>query len=913
MSGKEYHNSISLDNSMPSDTYHSMKLEDLFNSLKTSSKGLTEKEAQRRHKISGRNELERKKEYQAIKIFFSQFKNFLILFLLAAIGISLILNSYIDALVMTAILLLSTLMGFIQEYRAEKTMQALEKMSSPHARVIRNGVTKRIPATRLVIGDIVLLEAGDIIPADMRIIEAHSLKVLESSLTGESEPVTKHSEIIEKNTPINDHKNMAFMSCQVVNGTGIGIVIGIGMNTQIGKIASTLQKTKQEQTPLQKKFEAMGQQLGMWVMILVLIVFITGIIQNIGVQEPSELIGYMLIFALSLAVATVPSSLPAIVTIGLSIGARNLARNNMIIKKLPAAESLGAVTVICSDKTGTLTKNMMTVTDLYVNRKHLSVTGTGYDTVGEFYHDAKQINNLHIEKLSIIGALCNNSTLIHREGRHIIEGDPTEASLIVLARKSKTSTDNYVRIGEVPFDSERKMMSTIYKTPSNKYEAYVKGAPDILIQKCTKILVGKKILKLTDKDKKIILKQNEVFAAGALRVLGAAYKEVKLQNNYDTKNTEKDLIFVGLFAMMDPPRSEVGKAIEECKKAGIRVMMITGDHALTAKSVAQKLSLLEKNDLILTGEDIDRMSDQELYKTIEKVRIIARALPIQKSRIVKALQHNKHVVAMTGDGVNDAPALKKADIGIAMGISGTDVAKEVSGGILLDDNFATIVKGVREGRNIFDKVIKTTRYLISCNVGEITLIFLSIMLKLPLPLLPLQLLLMNLITDGLPGLALAAEPEDKDIMNKPPRNPRERPLTKQTIMMIMLFGLTMGIGTLIMYYYFLQTTQNVQYAMTIAFTTLVMFEMFAVFGKRSLQPFQKMNPFSNPWIVLAVTTSISLHILVVYVPALQNIFGTVPLEAVHWIPIIIAAIFGFFLSEAGKLLIRDEQRIVQKV
>jgi P-type Ca2+ transporter type 2C len=897
--------------STPLNDYHSMSRDEVFHALKTSEKGLTEKEAMRRIKLKGSNQLEKQKGCAGIKIFLSQFKNFLIGFLIAAIIISLLLREYVDAIAMTAILLLSTLMGFVQEYRAERAMQALEKMTAPHARVIRNGVTKKVPASRLVPGDIIVMEAGDIIPADIRILESYSMKILESSLTGESEPVTKHYDTLQKMTPVVEQKNMAFMSCQIVNGTGTGVVVETGMSTQIGRIATTLQKTVTEQTPLQKKFASMGKQLGIGVMILVLIVFITGVMQNIGAQEPSDLIGHMLIFALSLAVATVPSSLPAIVTIGLSLGARNLAKNNMIMKRLPAAESLGAVTIICSDKTGTLTKNEMTVTDIYVNNKHISVTGTGYDAQGEFYHDGRRMGNAHMEKLALIGTLCNNSCINYE--RHSIEGDPTEAALLVLGKKNSTTTDGYLRIGEIPFDSERKMMSTIYKTPSKKHEAYVKGAPDILIKKCTRILIAGKVVRMTEKNKKKILKQNDVFAEGALRVLGAAYREVEMENKYDSSYTEKNLIFVGLFAMMDPPRAEAAKAIEECKKAGIRVMMITGDHAMTARAIAQKLSLLEKKDIILTGEDIDNMTDQELYKSIDKIRIIARALPIQKSRIVRALQHNKHVVAMTGDGVNDAPALKKADIGIAMGISGTDVAKEVSGGILLDDNFATIVKGVREGRNIFDKVIKTTRYLISCNVGEITLIFLAIMLRLPLPLLPLQLLLMNLITDGLPGLALAAEPEDRDIMKKPPRNPKEKPLTPQTIMMILLFGLTMGIGTLIMYYYFLSTTASVQYAMTIAFTTLVMFEMFAVFGARSLKPFQKLNPLSNPWIVLAVATSVSLHLLVVYLPVLQNVFGTVSIEAIHWIPIIMAAMLGFLMSEVGKLLIRDEHVIRQKV
>ncbi|MFT4309773.1 MAG: cation-translocating P-type ATPase [Candidatus Woesearchaeota archaeon] len=894
-------------------SYHTISAGKTIDILKSSESGLTEKEAIKRLKQYGLNELRKEKDCLGLKIFISQFKSFLIFFLLFAIAISLLLGEIIDALAMTAILMLSTIMGFFQEYKAEKGIIALKKMAAPNARIVRNGITKNIPSNKLVPGDIVIISSGDIVPADIRIIESNNIRAMESSLTGESEPIKKISETLNKEVAISDQHNILFAGTQIVSGNGRGIIIRTGMETQLGRIASSLQQIVREETPLQKKFGAMGKQLGIGVIILVLIVFFTGILQNIGNIDIGEFIGYMLIFSLSLAVATIPSSLPAIVTIALSLGSRSLAKKNMIIKRLPAAESLGAVTIICSDKTGTLTRNEMTVTDLYLNRKHITVTGTGYEEKGEFYHDATRIGSDYLKKITLIGALCNNASVTIENGKPLISGNPTEASLIVLARKAGVQNDGYVRLGEIPFDSERKMMSVIYKTPEGKVESYVKGAPDMLIEKCTGLQIGDKIVPLTPKDKKAIMKRTEIFAQGSLRVLGAAYKQTRISAEYDSKSIENNLIFVGLFAMMDPPRSEAARAIEECKRAGIRVMMITGDHVVTARAVALKLGLLQKDDIILTGEDIDSMTDNQLIRKIVKVRIIARTLPSQKTRIVQALQHNNHVVAMTGDGVNDAPAIKKADIGIAMGVSGTDVTKDVAGGILLDDNFATIVRGVREGRNIFDKIVKTTRYLISCNVGEITLVFLAIMMKLPLPMLPLQLLLTSLVTDGLPGLALAAEPEDKDIMKRPPRNPREKPLTRQTIMMMLLFGITMGIGTLIVYYYFYITTANHVYARTIAFTTIVMFEMFAVFGARSLKPFQKLNPFTNPWIILAVTVAVSLHIMVVYLPPLQAIFGTTSIQLVHWIPIICVSIFGFIMSEAGKLMIKDSHTIEQKV
>jgi P-type Ca2+ transporter type 2C len=881
--------------------YCTKTTKECLNELGSSEKGLTDKEAKKRLLESGYNELKKGKRTPAWMIFINQFKNALLLLLIFAGMLSLFLGEKLESYAIFGILLLNAILGFIQEYRAEKAIEALEKISAPTANVLRDNKQLKIPAREVVKGDILILEAGDIVAADSRIIEEFSLQIDEASLTGESVPSKKFTEPLKKEESIIDQENMAFMNTIVTYGKGKSVVISTGMKTEMGKIATSLTTTEEVKTPLQKKFAQLAKQIGIVVIALILIVLISGTLQK------TISFGKMLLFALALTVSTIPNSLPIIVTVSLSMGAKRLAKKNMLIKKLPAAESLGAATIICSDKTGTITKNQMTITQIYTNNETINVSGSGYEPKGNFSNKGKAINPKQIELLLRIGYLCNNAKLEKKKKKYELIGDPTEGSLIVLGKKGKLDEkrikNNFKFIQELPFDSDRKRMSVIFKNKINKKtEAYIKGAPDFLLKVCNRTIKNGKIVKLTHEDKKKIIQMNNSFAEKSLRVLALAYKDIPQSKEYNISHVEKDLIFTGLVGMIDPPRDEIRDAIQECKEAGIKVMIITGDHAITTRAVAEQIGLFRKGDVILTGSQIEKMSDNELKKKIESIRIIARALPIQKLRIVDALQKKDHIVAMTGDGVNDAPALKKADIGITMGITGTGVAKEVSKAILVDDNFATIVNAIKEGRNIYDKMINSAKYLLSCNAGEITSIFMAIMLGFPLPLLPLQLLLMNLLTDDFPALGLGFEEAEPKIMKRQPRNPKEKPITKRIFLSIVIFGLIMGLGTL---YMFIQHKDiNLPKAQTIAFTTLVMFQMFAVISSRSLQhSIKKLNPFSNMWLLGAVVLSLSIQAAVIYWPPLQIIFKTTPLLTMDWLKIIAISSLGFIGMELSKLIL----------
>jgi len=876
--------------------YYAAKVSDVLKELKSSKNGLTDKEAKKRLLKYGANELEKAKGTTALKIFLDQFKNGLILLLIFAGILSLFLKQNVEAVAIYFIVLLNAILGFVQEYRAEKALEELKKMSAPTAKVLRHGKEMKVPAKEIVPGDILMLEAGDIVAADSRLIEVSSLKIDEASLTGESVPSKKVINSFKPGTSVADQENMAFMGTVVTYGKGKSVVTGTGMKTEFGKIATSLQTTKTVKTPLQIKFEQLAKQLGIIAVSLVVILFIVGVLQ--GSFSFSE----MVLFALAVTVSTVPNSLPLVVTVGLSLGTKKLAKHNMLIKKLPAAESLGAVTIICSDKTGTITKNQMTVTKVFYNNQVIDVSGAGYNPTGNFSVSGKQINAKRLELLLRIGYLCNNAELVKNEGKFDIIGDPTEGSLVVLGRKGKFDDKNFLLIDELPFDSDRKRMTVIFNNKINKKkEAYVKGAPDLLLKFCTKIIENGKVRKITKKDKQRILKMNNGFAKDALRVLGFAYRDVSNLKKYSITSVEKDLVFVGLVGMIDPPRKEIKKAVSQCKNAGIDVMVITGDHAITTQAVAKQVGLFSKGDIILTGEEIENMNDEELIKQIDQVRIVARALPIQKLRIVNALQKKGHIVAMTGDGVNDAPALKKSDIGIAMGITGTDVAKEVSEATLVDDNFASIVRAIGVGRDIYNKMIKSAKYLLSCNGGEITSVFIAIMLKFPLPLLPLQILLMSILTDDFPALGLGLESAEEGIMDQKPRDPKEKPLTSRIVLSIVIFGLIMGLGTLFMFVQYKNI--DLSKAQTVAFTTLVMFQMFAVISSRTLHSSLKhLNPFSNMWLFGAVCLSIIIQLLVVYVPFLQTVFGTTSLLLVDWIKIVGIASLGFIMMELSKII-----------
>lgn len=884
--------------------YYRESAKKVLERFKTSKEGLNNSKAKKRLSKYGFNEIQNKNKHKILHIFIDQLKDFLVILLLAATILSFFLGDLIEAFAMLVMIVLTVLLGFFQEYKAEKSLEKLKKITSQKAIVIRDGEETKINANELVPGDIVVLEAGSIVPADLRLINVSSLKIDEASLTGESEHTYKKLNInSKKDLTLADQANMAFMGTVVVYGKAKGIVVRTGMDTEFGKIASSLNEVKDEKTPMKKKLAKLGTQLIIAVIVICVVVFISSFLQGDLTLNQAFMV------ALSLAVAAAPTSLPAIVTISLSKGVVRLAKKNMLVKKLPAAEGLGAATYICSDKTGTLTKNQMSVKKVFANNKLYSVEGVGYLPKGDVLYKGKRINEEEIDKLLDVCLLCNDSELILKNNKYEIIGDPTEAALIVLAKKlgltEKEVLESYDIFQDLPFDSDRKMMSVVVENHKYKFESLTKGAPQFILDKCNKILINDKISTLNSAKKKKILKNLKNMEKNALRVIGLAYRPLKKKKKYSIKDVENDMIFLGLIGMIDPPRDSIKESISKCKKAGIDVMMITGDSALTAKAIGKEIGLLDKKDLVIDGEELNKLSDNKLKKKISKLRICARFLPIQKLRIVDALQKKGEVVAMTGDGVNDAPALKKADLGIAMGITGTDVSKEVSEMTLTDDNFSSIVSAIEEGRNIYDKMIKSIKYLLTCNAGELLTVFVALLLNFPIPLLPLQILLMNLLTDGLPALALSMDPSDSAVMNRRPRDPQEKPVTSGMLWLILIFGGLMAAGSLFLFNHYLNLTNNLPLAQTIAFTTLVAFEMFAVISSRKLYTlsFSK-GFFSNKYLHLAIISSLILQFVVIYVPFMQSVFGTAPLKLIHWIHIIGVSFLGFIIMELSKLFIK---------
>jgi Ca2+-transporting ATPase len=856
---------------------HFKELKELFKEFDTSTDGLTDAQAKKSLEKYGPNEIKEKKRLSPIKIFLNQFNNFLIYILFAALALSIILgDEKVESLAIGVVLLIIGLAGFIQEYKAEKAIEALKKMASLQAKVVRNGEEKRIDATELLPGDMILLEAGDKVPADARLTEVSELNTQESALTGESVPVKKEKAVLKEKTPVADRVNMVFSGTIVTAGKAKALVTATGMKTELGKIAELIQTAKTAPTPLQIKLEKLGKFIGIAVIAIAVIIYLIGIFSGKNILE-------MLVVAIALAVAAVPEGLPAVVTISLALGVQRMIKRNALVRKLPSVETLGSTTVICTDKTGTLTCNEMTVRKLYVDDEIFEVTGEGYSTQGSFQKGKTKVNPKRFSKLLQIGALCNDAKVA---GQNL--GDPTEIALIISARKAGLK-DNYQRFGEIQFTSERKMMSTFHNI-NRKKNIYTKGAVDVILKKCSKILSNGKVKPLTANDKKNISRVNERFAKEALRVLGFAYKEGEL--------TEKNLIFVGMQAMIDPPRSEVKDAIIRAKKAGIRVVMITGDYIGTAKAIANELGIQGK---ALEGKDLNRIN---LHKEIDKIAIYARVNPEDKTRIVDALRKKGHIIAMTGDGVNDAPALKKADIGIAMGITGTDVSKEASDMILVDDNFASIVNAVEEGRSIYDNIRKFVNYLLSSNLGEVLTIFLAMLLA-PfflnvLPLLPLQLLWINFATDVFPALALSVDPSQPDIMEKKPRSPKENILTRGMLQRMLIIGLIMMVGTLFVFKWYLG--KNISYAQTMAFSTLMMFQMWNVLNCRSTdKSLFSIGPFSNKWLIGAIILSILLQLVVIYTP-FSIIFKTAQLTFLDWAYVIMISSSVFIIVEIIKLI-----------
>ncbi len=863
--------------------FHTKTIKEVCAELNTSERGLSNAEAEARLQKYGKNSIAEEAKIHPLKILLEQFASPIVWILLAAMLISFFLKEMTDFYVIAAIVVLNAVLGFFQEYRAEEAIAALKKMISLKATVIRSGEEKQIDASLLVPGDVLVLETGDKVPADVRLIDVVNLQAQEASLTGESVPVKKELKVCKDHTAVADRTNMAFSSTIITNGRGRALVTGTGMQTEIGKIAKMIQEAQPEPTPLQKQLAQLGKVLGILVVIIAAIVFAVGVLTG----KPA----YQMFFAaIALAVAAIPEGLPAVVTIGLAIGVQRLVKKNALMRKLPSVETLGACTVICSDKTGTLTHNEMTVTRVYANKQVVEITGSGYEPTGSFSKPAKTF-----QMLLLAGVLNNNAHIKKEKEEWQVIGDPTEAALTVTARKAGIDTDKVLvdnpRIAEFEFTSERKCMTTINKT-GKKTVAFTKGAPEVIINLCDRMLVNGKLQRFTRADKQKVLAQNEAFAKNALRVLGFSYKELKGKES--KKGTEKDMVFIGLQAMIDPPREEVKEAIARCESAGIKVVMITGDHLTTAQAIAHELGIPGK---AITGVELDHA--QDITHMVEEVGVYARVNPAHKLKIVEALKNKGHVVAMTGDGVNDAPALKKADLGIAMGIAGTDVAKEASAMILADDNFATIVNAVEEGRGVYDNIRKFLAFLLSGNIGEVCIIFIALVIGMPLPLIAIQILLINLVTDGLPATALSADPFEPGEMKRKPRDPKQ-PIYKALYPYLVIYPALMVTVTLALFAWFIQDG-NVVKGQTAAFIAIGMFELYQAFSCRSLvYPSFKVGMFRNKWLNIAVFSSLLIVLAVVYVPSLQALFKTVPLSLAELLIIIALSSIGSLYLELHK-------------
>ncbi|NUK29058.1 cation-translocating P-type ATPase [Parageobacillus sp. VR-IP] len=869
-------------------------------------KGLTMEEAKKRLKRFGYNELKEAKKQSAFLLFLNQFKDFMVLVLLAATIISGLLGEYVDAIAIIVIVIMNGLLGFFQERRAEKSLEALKQLSAPQATVLRDGEWVKIPARELVVGDIIKFSSGDRIGADVRLIDAKGLEIEESALTGESVPTAKSAvPLMNENAALGDLHNMAFMGTLVTRGSGIGIVIATGMKTAMGQIANLLQEAETVMTPLQRRLEQLGKILIVVALFLTVLVVVVGVIQGHGLYE-------MFLAGVSLAVAAIPEGLPAIVTIALALGVQRMIKKNAIVRKLPAVETLGCASVICSDKTGTMTENMMTVTHIWANGKTWTISGAGLETSGQFYENGRPIDitkEAVLQQLLMFGVLCNSSQLKEKKGRRYIDGDPTEGALLVAAMKAGLTRERieneFIVEQEFPFDSERKMMTVIVKDKAGRRFIVTKGAPDVLLQVSKQIWWNGREQTMTAEWGKTIQDIIQQMANQALRTIALAYRPLQAHERITSeKEAEKNLVFIGIQGMIDPPRPEVKKAVQQCREAGIKTIMITGDHVLTAKAIAKQLGVLPPNGKVMDGPTLSRLSVDELEEVVDDVYVFARVSPEHKLKIVKALQRRGHIVAMTGDGVNDAPAIKAADIGVAMGQSGTDVAKEAAALVLLDDNFATIQAAIQEGRNIYENIRKFIRYLLASNVGEILVMLFAMLLALPLPLVPIQILWVNLVTDGLPAMALGIDRAEENVMKRPPRHPKEGVFARGLGWKIISRGFIIGVVTLAAFMTAYERSGNdLVYAQTVAFATLVMAQLIHVFDCRCERSIFDRNPFENIYLFGAVIISVLLLLVVIYYPPLQGIFHTMPIAPFDWLLIIgLAALPTFLFS--GSFLAR---------
>ena len=887
--------------------WHTMDVSELIPALNTSEDGLSSREAERRLSQYGYNELVEEKPPGILEMFLGQFKDPFVIMLLIAIAISLAIgwykssapghtgsiDEYVDAITIGAIVALNSIVGVIQEYRSERAIEAMKKLSAPRARVLRDGDEVIIPSKLVVPGDVLKIEAGDRVPADARLVEVIGLRAVEAALTGESTPIDKTVEKMPEKTPLADRRDMLFSGTHVTYGRGRAIVTSTGMNTEFGKIAGLVQEVEEEQTPLARKLASFAEKLGKVIIGICVLVFVLELFRS-GLHAESMVDMFMT--AVALAVSAVPEGLPAVVTVSLALGVRELAKRNSIARRLSSAETLGAVTVICADKTGTLTKGEMTVRQIYVDGKMVDVTGSGYEARGEFAVDGKTLPASQIGGLSGIltaATLCSNASY---NGKEVV-GDTTEGAIIVAAAKAGIGQESleseYARVHEVPFTSERKRMSTVHRSPESGLICYVKGAPEVILERSTHVLAGGRREDLDRSGREVLLRVNEGMASKALRVLGIAYRELpeKSAQEWHEEQLENHLTFLGLIGMIDPPRDEARDAVRKCEDAGIKTVMITGDHKLTAVSVAKEIGML-KGDLVLTGEELDAMSDEEFEKSVEKVSVYARVTAEHKLRIVKALKKRGQIVAMTGDGVNDAPALKQADIGVAMGITGTDITREAADLVLADDNFATIVKAIEGGRTIYDNIRKFTFFLLRCNFDELLIIGTFALLGMELPLTAAMILWINLVTDGPPAIALSMDPPDGDVMKRPPRDPNEGILHGR-IASIMATFIAQFLGTGVIFYisYYVMG-ESLPEARTLAFLQATYQELVIVWNCRS----ERKNAFrvgftSNMFLLVADVCCAGLTAIMPYL----SLLGAAPPTLSDWLLIIPISLSGLLI------------------
>lgn len=891
---QQFNNIIMPESAQPTN-YYSLSQDDVFKKLQTSQNGLSDTEAAKRLEQYGPNALTVKKKISAWAMYLEQYKNTLTLILIASALVILFVyyfgekeqSDLIEAGLILTIVFMITILGFIQEFKAEKAIESLKKMLAFRAKVRRDGKEKEVDVATLVPGDLVILEEGLKVPADIRLLQVFSIRINEASLTGESVPATKAADALGGNIQLGDQKNMAFSGTAIASGRAIGIVVRTGDSTEIGKIAESVAQTEDEETPIQRRLDEIGKMIGYIILGIcaIVFIFIMFFAHEFATQPLLQRIIHSFIASVALAVAAIPEGLPAVVTISLALGTQRMLKKNALVRKLNSVETLGSTDTICSDKTGTLTKGEMTVRTIYYANHLYEVTGTGYETTGSFTDEGKSMTKFPFSPMLEAGIYCNNAKI--SDGK--VLGDPTEAALLVSAAKAKISAPNYERVMEIPFSSERKMMSVVVKQ-DDTYILYAKGAPESILEKTYRIVSENKENPIVNKDKKEILDINHKLSQKALRNLGFAYKIMTKaefeKQKHDEKLLEKGLTFMGIQGMIDPPRTEVKPLIEQCTTSGIRVIMITGDHPETAKAIAGEIGI---GGNALTGEALSQMDEKDLAKAVETTSIYARVNPDTKLRIVAALQKNGHIVAMTGDGVNDAPALKKADIGIAMGITGTDVAKEASDMVLLDDKFSTIVNAIEEGRGIFHNIRKFVIYLLSCNLAEVLIVFFGIIILQDLVLTATMLLWINVVTDGIPAVALGLDPAEKGIMRYSPRAFQTQIVGTRLWIEMFIHGIFLTV--FIIGIYMLTMVNGTEHAQSAAFTALVVFELVSIYLIRSGY---RVAFFSNKWLMISIAVTLALQLLIVYLPFTNTLFEITPLPLFDWVFMMLASIWLFF-------------------